>query len=666
MRLSSAWAFLLTGGILCAAYLATGGPHLLYELFGIGSAAAVVAGVRLNRPRPQGPWLVLALGALLMGLGDIVYFSAYSGTPPFPSLADPIYIAADLTYVLGMALLVSRSAGGRDLYSYVDALVFSFGIGILLWAAFFTDALGSGSDLQRAVSIAYPAIDLILLATLIRVLLLDGLGRRTISYVSLCGSVLLLVLADAWYVVPELTSRYVAGSWVDLGWLGSYTLLGFAALHPSARAGILKRGERIPTGRVILLGVSLVLVSIAALVQKLVLGYVDIYPFAIFGALMAIFVTVRVSGLVFALERTRLEALQSERRFRMIFERAPLGISVGRDGMMSETNPALQQLLGYTGAELAQLHYTEVTDPDETWLQLQTELDQGSRDAFAVGKGYVRKDGTTVDTHVHVALDLEDGLGISLIEDVTGRRELEDQLRQAQKMDSIGKLAGGIAHDFNNLMTAVIGYSDLLLGSGTSGEEDRARVEAIRDSALRASDLTRQLLAFSRRQILQTQDIDLRDVVTNMDTLLKRLIGENIRLRTFMGAKPVTVRADQTQLEQVVMNLAVNARDAMPDGGLLTIVVLTDGDSAVLFVTDDGVGMDLETQSRIFEPFFTTKPLVESSGLGLSTVHGIVGQSGGSVEVDSAPGQGTTFSIRLPLAQESELPDEPTNAILVD
>jgi signal transduction histidine kinase len=323
-------------------------------------------------------------------------------------------------------------------------------------------------------------------------------------------------------------------------------------------------------------------------------------------------------------------------------------------------------MLGYTGSEFARMHYTDVTHPDDQDFKQQVELDNGSRDAFAVDKRYRRSDGTYIEAHVNVALDLEDGLGISLVEEVTGRRELEDQLRQAQKMDSIGKLAGGIAHDFNNLMTAVIGYSDLLLRQSGVDDDGREKVAAIRDSAVRASDLTRQLLAFSRRQILQTQDIDLRDVVTRMDTLLTRLIGEDVRLQTIIGAEPVIVRADQTQLEQVVMNLAVNARDAMPEGGTLTVAVLRDGETAVLSVVDDGIGMDDETRAQIFEPFFTTKPLAEASGLGLSTVHGIVGQSGGTVQVESEPGRGTTFTVRLPVAQAAQLPGATAPATLID
>ena len=218
---------------------------------------------------------------------------------------------------------------------------------------------------------------------------------------------------------------------------------------------------------------------------------------------------------------------------------------------------------------------------------------------------------------------------------------------QSQKMEAVGKLAGGIAHDFNNLMTAVMGYSDLLLRT-LDGDPRKVKVEAIRDSAIRASDLTRQLLAFSRRQVLQANELDLRHVVDDLGTLLRRLIGDDVILDIDHGPDPVVVRADRTQLEQVVVNLAVNARDAMPGGGTLTILVRGD-DEAKLIVSDTGTGMDEATLERIFEPFFTTKPLVESSGLGLSTVHGIVGQSGGSIQAWSEPGQGAIFTIRLPL-----------------
>ncbi|HUY44639.1 MAG TPA: ATP-binding protein, partial [Streptosporangiaceae bacterium] len=351
---------------------------------------------------------------------------------------------------------------------------------------------------------------------------------------------------------------------------------------------------------------------------------------------------------------------------RMVFERAPIGISVGRNGMMTETNPALQRMLGYSGAELARTHYSAITVADEYARAAQDELDTGARDSFSVEKQYLRRDGTALDARIHVVLDFDDGLGMSMIEDVTEQRALEAQLLQTQRMDAVGTLAGGVAHDFNNLMTAVIGYSDLLLRGGDSDAGQGAKLEAIRDAAVRASDLTRQLLAFSRRQVLQVDEIDLRDVVNRMEILLRRLLGEQIRLETSFASEPVIVRTDPRQLEQVVVNLAANARDAMPEGGTLTVTVLSDGEEAVLTVTDDGIGMDENTRARIFEPFFTTKPLVAGAGLGLSTVHGIVGQSGGSIEVESVAGGGSTFTVRLPLASASRLPAAVALATVVD
>jgi PAS domain S-box-containing protein len=663
MGSTAARAYLGLGLLVAGAYVAIGGSNLIYESLGLLAAAAIVCGTFVHKPAARAGWLLLALAQALLGVGDLVYFNAYGDTPPYPSAADGLYLSGLVVFGIAIVVLVARSEFGRDLLSYVDALVVAIAIATLGWAALLSGSLGSGAEMARLVSVAYPVLDVVLLAALLRVFFVRGV--RTSSYYVLVASVSLLILSDTWYVVPALTNQYVAGSWRDLGWIGSYVLAGAAGLHPSMARFVVSRPSFLGVRRVILLGLSLVALALAAILEEAFNGRIDVYEISGAAALAALFVVIRVVGLIRVLERTTAAAKESERRFRMIFERAPIGISVGRDGIMSETNPAFQRMLGYTASELAQMHYTEITDPDDQWREVQQELDDGKRDRFAINKRYLRKDGTAVTTHVHVALDLEDGLGISLIEDISQRHALEDQLRQAQKMEAIGKLAGGIAHDFNNLMTAVIGYSDLLLQQ-FDGDPRREKVEAIRDSAVRASDLTRQLLAFSRRQMLQTREIDLRDVVQKMDTLLKRLIGEDVRLQTMLGETPVVVRADQTQLEQVVMNLAVNARDAMPDGGTLLIGVLSDGETAVLSVVDTGIGMDAETEAHIFEPFFTTKPLAEASGLGLSTVHGIVGQSGGTIAVESTPGAGTTFTIHLPVAPEAVLPAEPEHATLVD
>jgi PAS domain S-box-containing protein len=268
---------------------------------------------------------------------------------------------------------------------------------------------------------------------------------------------------------------------------------------------------------------------------------------------------------------------------------------------------------------------------------------------------------------------------VGACQNVTAERELEEQLRQAQKMEAVGQLAGGVAHDFNNLLTAIGGYSDLLLRRFADTEPARREVEEIRRASEQATALTRQLLAFSRRQVIQPRLLDVNDVVAHTERMLRQLIGENIRLVTALAPGALRVKVDPGQLEQVVVNLAVNARDAMVTGGQLTIasgrVAVGDpasrhpearpGSWVVISVADTGEGMTPGVLSRIFEPFFTTKEKDKGTGLGLSTVYGIVRQSGGWIEVESEPGEGSTFTVLLP-EDLAEVPPEVLPEVVAD
>lgn len=257
------------------------------------------------------------------------------------------------------------------------------------------------------------------------------------------------------------------------------------------------------------------------------------------------------------------------------------------------------------------------------------------------------------------------------------RRRLEEQVRHARKMEAIGRLAGGVAHDFNNLLTVITGYSELLLSAGSLNDFNRSALDEIKKAAERGGALTRQLLVFSRKQKLVPKSVNLNDLVANMEKMLVRLIGENISMVSFLAPDLGLVRTDVGQFEQVVMNLVVNARDAMPEGGKLTIetsnvdvtpahVDVTPGPHVLLAVSDTGIGMDAETQSHIFEPFFTTKEAGKGTGLGLATVYGIVKQGGGAIAVYSEPGRGTTFRIYLPrvdqpIEEASRQPEAPAS-----
>jgi signal transduction histidine kinase/ActR/RegA family two-component response regulator len=255
---------------------------------------------------------------------------------------------------------------------------------------------------------------------------------------------------------------------------------------------------------------------------------------------------------------------------------------------------------------------------------------------------------------------------VGIVEDVSAMRRLEEQYHHAQRMEAVGRLAGGVAHDFNNLLTAILGYSDLVAASLADAAPERLHVDEIQAAGRRAAELTNQLLTFSRRQVVQPRTLDLNEVVRGLGKMIGRLIGENIRLESRLSRAPLWVHADRGQLEQVIVNVLVNSRDAMPLGGRVTVTTdrLRGDDSlawleagaepghyVLLEIRDTGTGMDEETRRRIFEPFFTTKAVGSGTGLGMATVYGIVTQSGGRIRVDSAPGEGTTVSIILPIAE---------------
>jgi len=372
---------------------------------------------------------------------------------------------------------------------------------------------------------------------------------------------------------------------------------------------------------------------------------------------------------------------QSQQKLRIHFEHTPLAVvEWDLQFRVAAWNPSAERIFGYSRQEaigqhasfIVPVHFREHVE--EIWIELLKQ------------KGGVRSnnDNITKDGHIiscewyNTPLVDESGrvLGVaSLAQDVTERVALEERLRQSQKMEAVGRLAGGVAHDFNNLLTVILGYSQILADGVPPGSRLADSTAQIKSAADRASGITRQLLAFSRKQVLSPRMVNLNEIVLNLDSLLRRLIGEDIEVMTVPADDLGSVKADPGQIEQVIMNLALNARDAMPHGGKLTLETsnaqldnsyardhqpVEPGRYVMLAVSDTGHGMTPETQARIFEPFYTTKEVGKGTGLGLSMVYGIIKQSGGYIWVYSEPDRGTTLKIYLPrIDQPSETPETP-------
>jgi two-component system, cell cycle sensor histidine kinase and response regulator CckA len=375
----------------------------------------------------------------------------------------------------------------------------------------------------------------------------------------------------------------------------------------------------------------------------------------------------------------------SEARYRRLFEAAQDGILIldANTGLITDVNPFLMELLDYSvdefiGKALWEIGlFKDVAASKTAFRELQSQK-------------YVRYENLPLETRAGRAINVEFVSNVYRvnnkkviqcnIRDITGRKQAElteQQVRQAQKMEAVGQLAGGVAHDFNNLLGVILGYCEILEARSDLAEPSRKMIEQIHNAGISAKGLTRHLLAFSRRQILQPVFLDLNAIVKHTNTLLERLLGDDVALTSVLSHDLGTVRADPSQIEQVLMNLTVNARDAMPQGGKITIATanveidqaysrqhpyLKPGPYVMLTVSDTGIGMDAETRARIFEPFFSTKVAGKGTGLGLSTVLGIVKQSAGAINVYSEPGHGTKFKVYFPRCEEAPVAIQPDEA----
>src|SRR3954470_2057441 len=485
-------------------------------------------------------------------------------------------------------------------------------------------------------------------------------------FTRLTAFIVVYSVCSAFANIARMRWHVDGGHWTTVAWSLPFVLLTILAVtwHQTEPEPVIERASSprhalsihlLPT----LIPLTVLFLSTRILKEQAVLAsLLMFFSFAAYSARLAV-----SQG---RQQRAVLMLRETEGRFRLLFAANPHPMWVVdlESLRFLEVNDAAVRRYGYTREEFLTMRLTQIRPPDEVPKLLSNLADENGIREFGVWK-HRCKDGQLVSVEIHAEPIDFSGRPAMLVlsQDLTERQKLEEQLRQSQKMEAVGTLAGGIAHDFNNLLTVIKGYSCLVMDRVKDDEQLAREVGQIEKAAEKAAGLTRQLLAFSRRQVLQPRNMNVNNIVASVDNMLRRVIGENIEIVNQFAPDLGTVRADPSQVEQIILNLAVNARDAMPNGGKLTFrtsnVVLDEpfarehigvkqGRNVLLEVSDTGHGMDEETQRHIFEPFFTTKEVGRGTGLGLSTVYGIVKQSDGYIAVSSAVGKGTSFRIYLP------------------
>jgi PAS domain S-box-containing protein len=664
------------------------------------SLAMSVLGWRASRQsgldgRERRAWQILTISFLMYFIGNVIwaYYELRLHEDLGLTWADvptlmyyPIALLGLLTFPLGRA--------GRSRLTFaLDSGTVMLGASIVIWYLVLRPvALAqNASSLETAVTLAYPVSNAVLLFGVIAVLLRQPSKRVSGALGVLTLAIFFDAIADFGYSYQTLDNSYFGGQWPDGFYMLGFVLLAASAHYQYRTAGRSRTEapivgpEKSPFSWLPYAGVGVAygLLLFVAYKFQHEHGMEPIVWLTIGAFLVTALVVAR--QIVALRENSRLlaekAARESEARFVSLVQHSSDVVTiVGGDGKVIYVSPSIERVFGYQPQQLLgrQLREFLFSDDKQRALDTMAEVAQapGKTSSIELRARHRDQNWLHIEAVMTNLLHESNIAGIVVnARDVTERKKAEEalhdseeRLRQSQKMEAVGQLAGGVAHDFNNLLAVIIGYADMLLKRTPADDERTIRqVQEIRKAGDRAKSLTRQLLAFSRKQVLQPKVLDLNEVVHDLEKMLGRLIGEDIEMRTVLKADLGSVKADPGQIEQVLMNLAVNARDAMPDGGSLKIetdnVELNEGYTqkhrpieagsyVMIAVSDSGCGMSVELQSRIFEPFFTTKETGKGTGLGLSTVYGVVKQSGGAVWVYSEPGHGTTFKIYLPRVDE--------------
>ena len=681
------WVAFLIASLATLALGASGGggtqQAILGATLGLASVAAVIAAIEMYQPRPVRPWWLLAAGQLCFAVGDL---AAVIGNAPvhaaaFPSASQVLYLAGYPIVTLAFTLLVVRRPLGAGWAVLLDGGILTAGIALLAWVVFGNPIITSEtlSRVDRAVQISFLLCDIALVGVVACLLLGSETGTASIRLFVV--SVVALLVGDG---LQQAGGPWSGSMWATASIVIHYGLWGAAALHPSmsrpARLNVDRAHRMTPVRIVSLVGAGMVAPVILA-AQGWTGGKPDWAAISLGGVVIVFLAITSMADMV--QEQTAVAEKQQalEERFRQtsetlraILDSSPLAIVVvDRHRRVLFWSRAAEQLFGYKAEEMMGRR-SPIVPPDQS-VEGRALMPRVLAGASVIeqelpGK---TKDGRPINVRAHFAPIADEAgriLGaISLMEDTSELDRLQAELFEASKLESVGRLAGGIAHDFNNILTAIIGFAELSIDE-PPGTDLSEYVTGIRDAAERAAGLTQQLLAFSRRQMLAPQVLAINDVASGVESMLRRLIGEQIELKMILDPDAGFLRVDRTQLEQVILNLTLNSRDAMPSGGKLVVQTghvhysnasrskpreLMPGGYVTISVSDTGVGMDSETRDHIFEPFYTTKP-GKGTGLGLATTYGIIKQSGGSVIVDSEPRRGTTFRIFFPTVMREAMP----------
>ena len=655
--------------------------------------------------RKRRAWLILAVAFLMYCIGNITwaYYELVVKSELAVTWADVPYLMYYPLALIGLLTFPMERSGRSRLTFALDASTVMLAASIVVWYVVLRPvALAEhASSLEAVVTLAYPVANTVLLFGVVAVLLRrpPENARRALSILTL--AIFFDAVADFGYAYQTLENSYFGGQWPDC-----FYMLGFLLMAVSAQYQVYSIGrhntkaehdtESSPFSWLpyVAVGVAYALLLLVVFKFQREHGSEPIVWLALGAFLITALVVAR--QIVALRENSRLlaekAARESEIRLSALVQHSSDAISIiDREGYVFYTSPANKAIFGYGAEDLQGRRLREMIHPDdcERALNIVSEVitEPGKPRSITARVRNRDRDWIHVESVLTNLLDQSAIAGIVInSRDVSERkraeealRESEERLRQAQKMEAIGQLAGGVAHDFNNLLAVIIGYADMLLRRASTDDRTLQQISEIKKAGDRAKALTSQLLAFSRKQVLQPKVLDLNGVIKDLDKMLRRLIGENIEMQALLKDDLGNVRADPGRIEQVLLNLVVNARDAMPDGGKLIVKTknvrigecytqsnpaLNAGLYVMMSVADTGCGMSEEVQSRIFEPFFTTKETGRGTGLGLSTVYGIIQQSGGHVQVMSKPGEGTTFRIYLPRIDEAVKSDARESAQL--